>query len=125
MVTWIAGGGVVKARGLFAFLFREKPPTRDDSIRGSLEALLKSDKFPDKLESGIGGGPVILRWDNGLIVSARDGRWPRVDVSRNGQLQFTYEYDQPLVDAVMKFAHRAYAARDRSKVVDAIHQLLQ
>jgi hypothetical protein len=110
---------------LFAYWPDKKPPTKDDSIRGSLEALLKSDKFHDKLESGIGGGPVILRWDNGLIVSARDGRWPRVDVSCNGQLQFTYEYDQPLVDAVKEFANRADTARDRSKVVEAIHQLLQ
>lgn len=113
----------MKARGLFASLFREKPPAKDDSIRGYLLTLMKSDKFPDKLEFGIEAA--ILRWDNGLIVSARDGRWPRVDVSCNGQLQFTYEYDQPLVDAVMKFAHRADTARDRSKVVEAIHQLLQ
>ncbi len=114
----------MKARGLFASLFREKPPTKDDSIRGSLLALMKSDKFPVKWER-LYGGPITLRWDNGLIVTIRETCRPRVDVSHNGVLQFTYEHDQELVDAVMDFTDRADAARDRSKVVEAIHQLLQ
>lgn len=111
-------------RGIFASIFRGKPPTNDDSIRGSLLTLMKSDKFPEKVEMSLGGGPAILRWSNGFTVSARAGRWPRVDVSSNGLL-FTYEYDQELVEAVMKFANRADAARDRTQVVATIHKILQ
>jgi hypothetical protein len=111
-------------RGAFASLFREKKPAKDDSIRGLLLTLMKSDKFPEKWER-FSGGPITLRWDNGLIVTIRDTRHPRVDVSRNNQLQFTYEHDEELVDAVMKFSDRADSARDRTNVIAAIHDVLQ
>jgi hypothetical protein len=112
----------VKARGLFASLFLEKPPTKDDSIRGSLLTLMKSDKFPWKLETST--GRIEMVWNNNFIVIYRESRSPLVIIESDG-LRFTYEHDYELADAVREFANRADAARDRSKVVEAIHELLQ
>lgn len=113
----------MKLRGMFASLFRDKPPAKGDSIRGSLLALMKSDKFPWRMDA-FNPERVEMIWSNGFKVIARHNRWPLVIVESNG-LKFTYEYDNELVEAVVKFADRADAARDRTKVVATINEILQ
>lgn len=84
--------------------------------------LFASDKFPWRME----GFPerVEMNWSNGFKVIARNNRWPLVIVESNG-LKFTYENDRLLLDAALKFADRADAARDRTRVVAAIQEILQ
>lgn len=112
-------------RGLFASLFRQKQkvnPDSPDPIYDSLVRLFASDKFPWRMENF--PERVEMNWSNGFKVIARNNRWPLVIVESNG-LKFTYENDRLLVDAAVKFADRADAARDRTRVVAAIQEILQ
>ena len=112
----------MKLRGMFASLFREKKPAKDDSIRGSLLTLMKTDKFPWKLETST--GRVDMIWSNNFRVIYMESRSPLVIVESNG-LRFTYEQDHELADAVRDFSNRADAARDRTQVAAAIKEILQ
>lgn len=112
----------MKLRGMFASLFREKKPTREDSIRGSLIRLFESDRFPEIIS--INPGRVYMDWPGELLVIATDGRWPNVTVNSKA-CSASYDYDQILVDKAFSFARRADAARDLSVLADSLNKILQ
>lgn len=112
-------------RGLFASLFRQKPkadPDSPDPIYDSLVRLFASDKFPEIID--IYPDWVHMAWDEGLLVTAQTGRFPKVTASSNN-CNMSYNYDQMLVDKAFHFAHRADATRDRSTLVRSINKIIQ